>query len=81
MDTNQCALLNKISETQFVCVELNLYLNTHPSDEAARADYYCYSQKLAQLIKKYEELYGPLMNFGHSPTETGCYVCSKWPWD
>ena len=29
----------------------------------------------------YEAQYGPLMNFGHSPTETGCYVCSEWPWD
>ena len=27
METTQCALLNQISEYQFVCVELNLYLD------------------------------------------------------
>ena len=81
MEMTQCALMTKISECQFVCVELNLYLDTHPDDENARADYYCYSQKLRQLIDMYEETYGPLMNFGHSPTMTGCYVCSKWPWE
>ncbi|MBQ3938951.1 MAG: spore coat protein CotJB, partial [Clostridia bacterium] len=32
-------LLNRISEIQFVCVELNLYLDTHPDDANAAADY------------------------------------------
>ena len=77
----QCDLLNRISECQFVCVELNLYLNTHPTDEAARSDYYCYGKMLQKLIDQYEEEYGPLQGFGHSPTETGCWVCSKWPWE
>ena len=81
MDMSKCSLLLKISECQFVCVELNLYLNTHPEDEAARADYLCYSNTLRMLIEKYESLYGPLMNFGHSPTGTGCYVTSPWPWE
>ena len=81
MEMTQCALLNQISEYQFVCVELNLYLDTHPTDEAARADYLCYGKMLQQLIEQYEREYGPLQNFGHSPTETGCYVCSEWPWE
>lgn len=77
----ECALLKQISECQFVCVELNLYIDTHPSDEAALRDYLCYSEHLAALTAEYERLYGPLMNFGHSPTETGSYVCSAWPWE
>lgn len=81
METTQCALLMKISEVQFVCVELNLYLDTHPDDEDARADYFSYSRKLLTLMEQYETTYGPLMNFGHSFAEDGCYVCSKWPWE
>ena len=81
MDMTQNALLMKISECEFVCVELNLYLNTHPDDEEARADYYTYSVKLRNLIEDYEEAYGPLKNFGHSPTMTGCWARSKWPWE
>ena len=80
-DMTKCELLKKISEYQFVNVELNLYLDTHPCDADARNDYLYYSTKLCELIETYEAQYGPLMNFGHSPTETGCYVCSEWPWD
>ncbi|MEG1547569.1 MAG: spore coat protein CotJB [Clostridia bacterium] len=80
MDKAQCALLNKISEYQFVCVDLNLYLDTNPCDEKARADYLYYSEALQELCNQYHSLYGPLMNFGHSPTPVGCYVCSEWPW-
>lgn len=80
-DITKCELLKKISEYQFVTVELNLYLDTHPCDADARNDYLYYSTKLCELIETYEAQYGPLMNFGHSPTETGCYVCSEWPWD
>lgn len=80
-DMTKCDLLKTISEYQFVSVELNLYLDTHPGDAAARSDYLYYSARLKELIAAYEEQYGPLMNFGHSATAAGCYVCSKWPWD
>ena len=81
MGQSQAALLTKISEYQFICIELNLYLDTHPEDEAARSDYLCYSERLMTLIGEYEAVYGPLMSFGHSPTEAGCYVTSQWPWE
>lgn len=74
-------LLNSICEVQFVCVELNLYLDTHPGDTDARSDYYNYSVMLDDLIAQYEREYGPLLGFGHSPTSTGCWVCSSWPWE
>ncbi|MBO4848128.1 MAG: spore coat protein CotJB [Clostridia bacterium] len=74
-------LLTRISEVQFVCVELNLYLDTHPQDADARSDYYSYSKLLGDLIAEYENEYGPLMGFGHSPVSNGCWVCSDWPWE
>lgn len=77
----QCELLNRISEIQFVCVELNLYLDTHPDDMDARSDYYNYSVMLNEYITRYEQEYGPLQGFGHSPTSVGCWVCSDWPWE
>ena len=36
-DMTRCELLKTISEYQFVAVELNLYLDTHPGDAAARS--------------------------------------------
>lgn len=81
MAVNQKSLLCDISETQFVCIELQLYLDTHPEDAAALHDFMWYSQKLGYLIKEYEEKYGPLLNFGISATDTGSWVNSKWPWE
>ena len=46
----KCELLTRISEIQFVCVELNLYIDTHPDDADALSDYYHYSTMLKSLI-------------------------------
>ncbi|MDD6887114.1 MAG: spore coat protein CotJB [bacterium] len=81
MDAMERALLEKIGEARFACVELRLYLDTHPDDAMAKADYLAYSMKLQQLIERYEQQYGPLMNFGQSPTEAGSWVFQKWPWE
>ena len=81
MNLTESELLMKISELQFVCIELNLYIDTHPEDEAAKADYRNYAKQLQMLIYTYEQEFGPILNFGHSDTETGCWVYSKWPWE
>ena len=81
MDTTQQMMLQKIQEARFVCIELRIYLDTHPDDAIAQGDYLAYSEKLQQLIGRYEEQYGPLMNFGQSPTEAGSWVYQKWPWE
>ena len=81
MDAMERALLEKIGEARFACVEVRLYLDTHPDDAMAKADYLSYSIKLQQLIERYEQQYGPLMNFGQSPTEAGSWVFQKWPWE
>ena len=79
MDQEQMALLKKIGEARFTCVELNLYLDTHPEDAAARADFNSY--KLQALLETYANTYGPLMNFGQCALDTGSYVRSPWPWE
>ena len=77
----KCELLTRISEIQFVWVELNLYIDTHPDDADALSDYYHYSTMLKSLIESYEQQYGPLLGFGHSATQTGSWVCSEWPFE
>lgn len=77
---NKNDLLQAIQEVQFVCVDLNLYVDTHPEDEAALLDFNCYSEKLQALIAEYESAYGPLVGFGHSDYSEGSWVEQKWPW-
>ncbi len=71
----------KLREARFACVELQLYCDTHPDDEMAQADYLCYAEKLMSLQEAYERAYGPFLNFGQSPTDTGSWVYGKWPWE
>lgn len=74
-------LLRRISQIQFVCVELNLYIDTHPDDADALSDYYNYSVMLNELIASYERQFGPLLGFGHSATTAGSWPCSEWPFE
>ena len=81
--TNQAAMLKKIQEMEFVAVELNLYLDTHPCDEDAINDYNCAVEVLKQMKKDYEAEFGPLMNFGwggfsRMPWQ---WVEGPWPWE
>lgn len=81
METNMQTLCDRIREARFACIELQEYLDTHPDDAAAQADFYTYAEKLNQLIDLYERQYGPLLNFGSSATLEGSWVFQKWPWD
>ncbi|MEG1559839.1 MAG: spore coat protein CotJB [Clostridia bacterium] len=73
-------LMRELSEIQFICVELNLYIDTHPDDEAAWMDYMCYSEKLNELINEYETMCAPLLGFGHLSSDNGSWVNARWPW-
>lgn len=81
MEMTQTCLLQKIGEARFACVELQLYLDTHPEDETAMQDFLSYAEKLRQLIGMYEREYGPLLNFGESVSTAGSWVYQKWPWE
>lgn len=81
MEAEEQALLTKIGEARFACVELGLYLDTHPEDLTAQNDYNCYSEKLRALLSSYSASYGPLMNFGQCPHDTGSWVYAPWPWE
>lgn len=71
-DAKANELLKQLQTIDFVLVELNLYLDTHPNDLQALQQYNQFAQQRAQVAREYESIRGPLMNFGHS--------YSKFPW-
>lgn len=80
---NQAAMLKKIQEMEFVAVELNLYLDTHPCDQEAVNDYNCAVEALKRMRKEYEAQFGPLFNFGWGgfsevPWQ---WMMGPWPWE
>lgn len=73
LDPQFYEMLEKLQALDFVLVELNLFLDTHPDDLASIQQYNQLSQERTKLANHFQQLYGPLMNFGHS--------YSKFPWE
>ncbi|MCR1898737.1 spore coat protein CotJB [Irregularibacter muris] len=82
MDKERRRALEEIQAIEFVLVELNLYLDTHPTDQRALMEFNTYSKQLYGLRCKYEARYGPLVNFGYSPSQYPFkWVEEPWPWN
>ncbi|WP_312108858.1 spore coat protein CotJB [Brevibacillus reuszeri] len=75
------ALLEELQAIDFVLVELNLYLDTHPTDANAVEQFNQFTEKRWALANEFETLYGPLQNFGRSysgfPWQ---WTEEPWPW-
>ena len=73
--------LEELQAVDFALVELQLYLDTHPADEAALLQYKDISQKRRELAEPFEQKYGPLQHYGRStapdPTD---WNKTPWPW-
>ncbi len=77
------SLLEQIYQCEFVLVDINLYLDTHPDCQRAISDYNCYAEQLAMLKKLYTENFGPLENFGNAiniDPEKWLYGTQPFPW-
>lgn len=78
---NQARLMEQIQQCEFICVDINLYLDTHPDDKRALSDYNCYAEQLRALKDMYVKNYGPLQNFGNSTSEGEWkWVSQPFPW-
>lgn len=79
---DQMAFLKRIQEVEFALVELQLYLDTHRDDQRALMEFNQYSKQLEVLKKQYELQYGPLLNFGFSPSQYPWrWLEGPWPWE
>ncbi len=79
--TNREALLEKIAAARFAQIELQLYLDTHPSDSRALRSFKQYQATADKLTAEFEENYGPLTpsdTYGDTSWE---WVNSPWPWE
>lgn len=82
MDSNQTTLLRQIQELEFIAIELTLFLDTHPEDQAALRDYNAVSKRLTDVKQRYENLYGPLCVYGFSPSRYPWqWIEEPWPWE
>lgn len=73
IDKRYYELLEKLQTIDFALVELNLFLNTHPDDLKSIEQYNRLAQERIPVVMEFQNLYGPLQNFGHA--------YSKFPWE
>lgn len=71
---SQEKLLHDISVISFVLTDLNLYLDTHPSDQSALEYFGQYSKIDSQLRREYTLRFGPLVASDYDKS------MNKWLW-
>ena len=81
---NRKAMLRKtIYEMDFALHELNLFLDTHPTNMRAMALLKEYRMKRKEAVALYEQQFGEYIATPSDVPESSCYKWLKgpWPWE
>jgi spore coat protein JB len=82
LDPRQLEMLRCIMQLEFECIDLQLFLDTHPAEARALEEFRRYSDELCNAKKAYEDAYGPLLNYGFGRAPGGWqWICDPWPWE
>ena len=65
----------------FAIDELGLYLVTHADDQEALQLYWSYIKLAEEGRKKYQQMYGPLLQTDLTPEEGYAWLKDPWPWE
>ncbi|HEX7056566.1 MAG TPA: spore coat protein CotJB [Bacilli bacterium] len=80
-DETYYKMLQQLQEADFVLVELNLYLDTHPQDAQALQQYNHFAQIREQLAREFTARFGPLQHFGRDLSRFPfAWPEPPWPW-
>lgn len=78
----QAELLTGIDALCFACIDLNLYLDLYPEDKSAVELFNSYRVQKNNLMKEYENKYGPLVLTSDSlDAFPWSWDNSPWPWN
>ncbi|TYQ14673.1 UNVERIFIED_CONTAM: spore coat protein JB [Acetivibrio alkalicellulosi] len=77
---NRQELLKQLTAIDFMAVDLQLYLDTHPNDREALMRYNTIVTQSNMLKSTYERLYGPLCSFRSCSQYPWQWINDPWPW-
>lgn len=80
-DKNRMELLKHITALDFMVVDLQLYLNTHPTDREALAKFNSFVMQSNKLKQDYERQYGLLTGTGSCSPYPWQWINEPWPWE
>jgi spore coat protein JB len=74
-------MLFKLTQLDFSAIDLSLYLDTHPDDKKAIAEYNKTVGEAAKLRAEYEQKNGSLTSKGASDPNKFNWVEEPWDWE
>jgi spore coat protein JB len=74
-------MMRKVQMLSFVLVDVGLFLDTHPYDEAALRFFDKYRALYDSALAEYEETYGPLTRAGVDIDDGWSWINNPWPWE
>lgn len=78
---NQKDMLRKVQEADFVLYDLNLFLDTHPDNQAALDFFSQYQKEYTEAVALYEMNFGPLVSYDTDTRQGWTWVQGPWPWE
>ena len=76
------SLIRELARMGFAAHELNLYLDLHPDDASMITLFNDYREKYNQLVKQYDEKFGPLLISSNTLNQTPfLWERDIWPWE
>lgn len=79
---SEMELLKKLTALDFMAVDLQLYLNTHPDDTVVLEKYNSVIKEADTLRCQYEKNYGPLFSFrSYVHSNKFNWIDNPWPWE
>jgi len=73
-------LLKEVMALEFMLIDLNLYLNTHPYDSKALMVFVNTAQRARMARANYERMFGPL-TASASNSFPWPWIERPWPWE
>lgn len=73
--------LTELMAIDFVCSELELYLDTHQNDKEAFAAYQGFLKLADEGRRRYVSIYGPITRADLQGMGSFTWVNNPWPWD
>ncbi len=79
--TEQEKAMLRLQQYDFMLIEVNLFLDTHPDDAQALAYYQRTRELAADARADYEERFGPVTISGVCNDNYWDWVKTAWPWE
>ncbi len=81
MSSEKQKLLRRLQATRFAVIEINLYLDSHPTCSEGLKYFRSKSEELKKLTEEYQEKYGPLCAADSKAENYWDWVSTAFPWE